>query len=396
MKELQRYNSVAISLHWLIAVLILALLAMGKYMTHLEVSDPLRYTVTQWHKSAGITVLLLASFRLIWRFTHKPPTLPQGTSRFAKAASHLAHMALYLLMVVIPVSGWVMVSASPLNIQTLLFGIVPWPHISYFTALPEREIVAEQAALTHLWLGNTIIFLVVLHTSAALFHQWIRKDRLISRMVISDFHRRSGDLGHGIVAGVLLAVAAGLFLTVTVNNQKVQTAGKDTATDLVAETSGNSSADQTLVAATVGFTAVQSGNLVVGEFTDVEVELSIDKQAPESSSLSATVMTGSVNSNDTQLDSTMVTRNWFGSKEFPHATFQSTGFEQTGDSNYLVTGELTIRDISNVVEFDLWLEEGIGSAEFPINRRDFGIGDGGQDEFVEAEVMVRFTVRDSG
>ena len=61
-----------------------------------------------------------------------------------------------------------------------------------------------------------------------------------------------------------------------------------------------------------------------------------------------------------------------------------------------MTGELTIRDISNVVEFDLWLEEGIGSAEFPINRRDFGIGDGGQDEFVEAEVMVRFTVRDSG
>lgn len=366
---------------------------MGKYMTHLEVSDPIRYTLTQWHKSGGITVLLLASFRLIWRFTHKPPALPAGTNQFEKFASHLTHMTLYLLMVVLPVSGWVMVSASPLDIQTVLYGVLPWPHISYFTAFPEREMIEGQAALVHLWLGNIILLLVVLHTSAALFHQWVHKDNLISRMVVSDFHRKSGDLGHGLVAGVLLAAAAGLFLTFTVKNQGVSIAVQGTA-DLVNET--NASTQQTPGPATVGFTAVQSGSPVIGEFTDVEVELFIDKQALESSSLSATVMTGSVKSSDTQLEATMVTRNWFASKEFPQATFKSSGFVQNNESNYLVTGELTIRGISHTVEFELLLEEGVGRGEFNIDRSDFSIGDGGQDHFVDKEVAVWFTVHDSG
>lgn len=386
MKEVQRYNSVAISLHWLIALFILGLLAMGKYMTHLEVDDPLRYTLTQWHKSFGITVLFLALFRVIWRFTHRPPALPDGTHRFEKLGSRLTHFALYLLMVVIPVSGWVMVSASPLNLETLLFGVIPWPHISYFTSLPEREQIAEQSALLHLWLGNITLLLVMLHTVAALFHQWVHKDNLISRMVVSDVHRKSGDLSHALVPGLLLAAAGGLFLTVSLNSQGVIPSAANNSED----PSGGSD-----VPSTVGFTATQSGDLLAGEFTDVKVELSLDEQAIESSTLSATVMTGSVFSNDAQLDATMVTSDWFASEEFPQATFQSSSFEKTGDTIYTVTGELSIRGNTHTVEFDLVLEDAVGHGEFIINRTDYGIGDGGQDEFVDQEVLLRFKVRNS-
>ena len=194
MQKIKRYTSVAISLHWLIAFFLIGLLAMGKYMTHLEEADPLRFTLTQWHKSFGITVLFLAVVRVLWRVTHKPPVLPVNTPRFESVASHATHVLMYLLMVVIPLSGWVFVSVSPLNLETLLFGAIPWPHISFLSSLPEKESLSVQAGQLHMWLANTLLLLVLLHTCAALFHQIVQRDRLLLRMWMSDSHRDSGDL----------------------------------------------------------------------------------------------------------------------------------------------------------------------------------------------------------
>lgn len=392
MKEVQRYTSVAISLHWLIALLIISLLAMGKYMTHLEIDDPLRYTLTQLHKSLGITVLLLAIFRLFWRLTHKPPALPDSATAFERFASHATHLMLYLLMVVIPVTGWVMVSASPLNIDTLLYGVVPWPHISFLTTAPDRETIAEQSALVHTWLGNGVLLLVLLHTVAALFHQWVRKDHLISRMMVSEVHQRSGDINHGLVAGVLMAAAGGVFLTSTIDGQ-IGISGS-----MLEDTNaGNSSAAETnsISPATAGFTTVQSGEPVIGEFGDVQAKLILDSENLQASSLMATVLTGSVKSNDAQLDATMVTSEWFASEQFPEAAFESTGFEQKGAALYAVTGDLTIRGNTNPVAFDLVLENELGSGEFTILRSEFGVGEDWQDEWVDEEVVIRFTVPNS-
>lgn len=392
MAEVQRYNSVAISLHWLIAFFIVSLLAMGKYMTHLEVDDPLRYTLTQLHKSVGITLLLLALFRVFWRLTHKPPALPESTTGFEKIGSQLTHAALYLLMVVIPVSGWIMVSASPLNMETVLFGVVPWPHISFLTTVSDREVVADRAVLIHTWLANGILLLVLLHTIAALFHQWVRKDRLISRMVVSSFHRNAGDLNNGLVAGVLIAAAGSVFLVSTMNTQSV--AGQGILGGVSAADTSEPAAATDRMPATAGFAAVQTGEPLIGEFGEVQATLKLDKQAPEASSLIAVVMTGSVKSNDAQLDATMVTADWFASEEFPESTFQSTGFEQTSESAYMVTGDLTLKGNTRSVQFELLLEDGVGGGEFTINRSDFGVGDDGQDDFVDDEVVIRFSVPD--
>lgn len=124
-----RYGDIAIIFHWLIALLIIGLLVIGKYMTGLEENDPVRYELTQWHKSFGIAVLLLSVSRLAWRFTHKPPPEPASLPRWQKHVSGLVHLALYALMLALPITGWIMVSASPLNIDTVLFGVIPWPHL---------------------------------------------------------------------------------------------------------------------------------------------------------------------------------------------------------------------------------------------------------------------------
>ena len=408
MQENKRYTSVAISLHWLIAFFLIGLLAMGKYMTHLDETDPLRFTLTQWHKSFGITVFFLAVVRVLWRFTHRPPALPVNTPHFQSAASHATHLLMYLLMVVIPVSGWVFVSVSPLNLETVLYGVVPWPHISFLSSIPEKEALSVQAGQLHMWLANTLLLLILLHVCAALFHQLVQRDRLLSRMWVSDGHRDARDLNHGIVAGFLLIFAGGLFLydstnqaesvnedVVSANDSGVSGAGESVTDSSSAASSANSNAvsGTASVPAQVGFTAIQSSAPLIGKFTEVSVDLFIDEANPERSTLSATVATASVSSGDSQLDGTMVTSGWFASDEFPEATFLSSTFEQIDNSSYRVTGDMTIKGTTREVEFVLLLEAGVGRGEFSIDRVDYGVGDQGQDEFVNPIVVIQFSVQ---
>ena len=126
------YHGIAIALHWVIALMILALLLVGNLMVRLEDADPLRYLITQWHKSIGVIVLLLVFLRLAWRATHRPPPLPDSLKPWESRAASLTHLLLYLLMLVLPLSGWIMVSSSPLEIPTLLFNGLQWPHLAPF------------------------------------------------------------------------------------------------------------------------------------------------------------------------------------------------------------------------------------------------------------------------
>ena len=385
--RLQRYNSIAISLHWLIAFFLIGLLAVGKYMTSLADTDPLRFTLTQWHKSFGIVVMLLATARIFWRLTHKPPALPLSTTAFERIASHATHLAMYLLMVVIPLSGWVMVSASPLNLKTELFGLIPWPHIEVFTNTPGK--LSERSVSVHIWLANTLLVLVCLHIVAALFHQFFRKDHLLQRMLVSESHRHNNDLSVALIPGVLLASAFGLYLFATIENRSSSDAVAAVTQAVNEGVAGNP------LESSVSFDAIQLGESVTGQFSEVEVQLTLDANNLDAATLSAVVMTASVGTGDSQMDGTIVTQDWFASEQYPQATFTSSSFEQIEAFVFRVTGVLTIREASNALEFDLVMRDGVGSGEFSINRSDFGIGDAGQDEFVEQEVSIRFEVQNA-
>lgn len=178
-----RYTPVAIAFHWGIAALVLAQLWLGWRMGRVEGMD--RFTLFQLHKSVGITVLVATLLRLGWRVTHPAPPYPATLSPRERRMATAAHWLFYAATLVLPLSGWVIVSASPLNLPTLLFKTVPWPHLPFVHALPvaARGRVAATAAGIHVWLAWSLLALIALHVAAALKHQFGGRDAVLWRML---------------------------------------------------------------------------------------------------------------------------------------------------------------------------------------------------------------------
>lgn len=169
-----RYARPAIALHWLMAWIIIALYFVGISIGDIPVG-PDRIMVVTWHKWFGVCVALLWLMRLAVRLTHTPPPPPTGSPAWQNTAAHLVHIALYVLMIAIPVSGWLMSSAKGFN--TTFFGLFDLPN------LVERDkTLAATLKDMHGLLANLLMILVVVHIGAALKHQFIDKDNLLDRM----------------------------------------------------------------------------------------------------------------------------------------------------------------------------------------------------------------------
>lgn len=170
-----RYTSPAVILHWLIALLIFVGFPLGVYMHDLPLS-PGKLQLYSYHKWIGITVLLLVGLRLAWRVTHAPPPLPGGIVGWERAASHAVHGLLYLLMIAIPLSGWLMSSAK--GFQTVWFGVLPLPDL-----LGKDKALGELLETVHKTFNFTMAGLVLAHAGAALKHHLIDRDDVLARML---------------------------------------------------------------------------------------------------------------------------------------------------------------------------------------------------------------------
>lgn len=177
-----RYHTVAIGLHWLIAAAIAANLILGSWMDDDALPKAVQFDLYQWHKSLGITVLLLSVARLLWRLGHQPPPPPDTMKSWEIWAARLTHVTLYALMIALPLTGWWIVSLSTLNIPTMLYGIVPWPHLPVeFVA--DRKEAAHTISELHEWLANLLLILIAAHIAAALKHHFINRDGVMWRML---------------------------------------------------------------------------------------------------------------------------------------------------------------------------------------------------------------------
>ncbi len=168
-----RYTTTAIALHWLLALAIVGAFSLGLYMAELPFS-PQRVKLYNWHKWAGVTILALSVFRLVWRLTHCPPAdapMPAWQQR----AAHLVHRGMYLLFFAVPLVGWAYSSAAGFPI--VWFGVLPLPDL-----LPVDKALAQAIKPVHGWLAWTLMVVVAAHVAAALKHQFIDRDRLIARM----------------------------------------------------------------------------------------------------------------------------------------------------------------------------------------------------------------------
>ena len=184
-----RYTAVAIILHWVMALGILALLALGLVMTHVHLPFARKFALYQLHKSIGITVLLAAFLRLAWRVFQRPPALPSHMPRLEQAAAHAGHLVLYVFLFALPLSGWALVSASVLHIPTHLYGVIPWPHLPVLSTLANKAPVEAALKAAHRYGAWTLLVIVVGHAAAALRHHFVKHDDVLLRM-LPRFRRR--------------------------------------------------------------------------------------------------------------------------------------------------------------------------------------------------------------
>jgi cytochrome b561 len=179
-----RYSRVAVVLHWLIAPLIVANVTLAWLVDSLP--DGWVRPVIDTHKSIGITVLGLALLRLLWRVGHAPPPLPVAYPRWERTVAHLAHAALYALIVAIPLSGWMHDSAwkDAASHPMLWFHWFEWPRIGLISRVDPaaKERLHTLFGQIHAALGYALYALVVLHVGAALKHQFVDKHAELQRM----------------------------------------------------------------------------------------------------------------------------------------------------------------------------------------------------------------------
>lgn len=170
-----RWGSVAIALHWILAALIFTQIALG-WMAVLWRLSPTKLDLFVWHKSLGMVTLALVAARIGWRLVSPSPSLPSGTPKFEAWAARTGHLLLYLLMIGLPLSGWLISSAS--NVPFKIFRQIPLPDL----VAPNEgiEVLSKQA---HLLMFIVLAVVVVLHIAAALRHHFWLRDEVLVRML---------------------------------------------------------------------------------------------------------------------------------------------------------------------------------------------------------------------
>lgn len=162
-------------LHWLSALVVLTTIPAGLIMIQQGISRPVQDALFLYHKNAGVIILLLVSARIVYRFIRPAPPLPDTVPDWQRVVSHAVHMLLYLLLIVMAVSGYVRVTAGgfPLEILDLL-GIG--------RPVPRSEAIAETAKSIHYYARYPLIALIALHLGAAAYHAIVLRDGVFSRM----------------------------------------------------------------------------------------------------------------------------------------------------------------------------------------------------------------------
>lgn len=181
-----RYHAVAIALHWLIAVALVATFPLGVYMADLPPS-PRKSALADYHRWIGVTVFALMAVRVAWRATHRPPPLP-ALPAWQRRAAAATHWALYALLLAIPLSGWLYSSAAGVTTTYLDLWRLPDP-------VGADEALAAALKLAHQALNFALLALVVAHVAAAVKHHFVDGDGLLARMLPRGYFGSSGSGG---------------------------------------------------------------------------------------------------------------------------------------------------------------------------------------------------------
>ena len=170
-----RWGAVSQLLHWLIVLLIVVQVTLGTWATDLPAGSK-KLGLLARHKSVGITILMLVSLRLLWRWANPTPALPPTLKTWEQTVARVTHVLLYLLLFAQPLSGWMMSSARGFPVSW--FGFFQLPDL-----VPKNKSLYEALLMTHSTLAWVLGAVVALHVAAALKHHFMLKDDVLRRML---------------------------------------------------------------------------------------------------------------------------------------------------------------------------------------------------------------------
>ena len=172
---IESWGTPAKLLHWIMAVLVLAQFALGWTAANWRLS-PLKLELFVWHKSVGILVLGLLLLRILWRLANPTPAMPADAPVWERRAARASHGLLYLLLIAMPVTGWIVNSAA--NIPFRIFWLIPLPAI-----VEPAERTADLAKWAHLMLFVALSATLLIHIGAALRHHYVKRNDVLARML---------------------------------------------------------------------------------------------------------------------------------------------------------------------------------------------------------------------
>lgn len=371
---MQRYNRVAMGLHWLIALAVVSNLALGWWMHEAMHDSALQALATQafqWHKSIGLSVLLLSLLRLFWRLAHPPPPLPAGMAGWERLVARLTHIGFYGLMLGLPLSGWLYVSTqwrgdAPLSVPTLWFGWLEIPHLFGLNQLSDalRSTWSQRLLQSHEILAYSMVGLLLLHVAAALKHQFYQRDDLLKRMWPTS--KRGAFTGVAVVLAIILLLAT--------TNQLGSRQADAAAAQIQSSTSGWQVQPQH---SHIEFSGEHASEPFRGQFGRWQVDLQLDPAQPEQSTLSARIYTASARNGNPLHEQTLPQGEWFNVAQHPYAHFESSQIQAMSDDRWAVYGQLSIKNHSQRVGpllLSLTPQQAQLEADLQIDRGDFDLG----------------------
>jgi cytochrome b561 len=184
--NVNRYTYTAVILHWLIALGLIFNIILG-ISTDFVADSNIRFVIDS-HKSIGITLLGFVLLRIIWRISHQPPSYPYQQPKIERVAASGTHIMLYVLMFMLPLSGWMHDSAwkAATEIKMHWFGLFEWPRIAMIMQLESglKEQLHSLLGGVHTWLSYMLYFLVSLHITAALKHHFSKNQPVRGRGIL--------------------------------------------------------------------------------------------------------------------------------------------------------------------------------------------------------------------
>ena len=411
------YSKTAMALHWLIAAALAFQFGLGEAFEHLP-RGKLLFDTAQFHKSIGITILILTLVRVAVRFT-KPRPAPMGDQGWAERLASITHMGLYAFMLLAPLSGWIMTTASKFAIPTYLFNVIPWPDFPFISGMEaaSKHNLHEVAKTAHEVIGKLGIALFVLHVIGALRHQFLLKEALIERMVPVQ-KRLTPIMGSALVVALAGSVAGIMVLgqqpgLVPAADAKRALSPSKPAADAIEvaptplpekQADLNPAVDEpkpedeaakvdpnAIPAGTaprwaiapggrLGFSTNWVGAAVDGRFSSWNGDIRFNPDDLAASRIKVTIDLASVDTGDGERDSTLKGADFFNTGAVGKATWTSSAIRKVSGNRYRADGTLSLRGASKSVPLAFTLDikgkQASARGTASLNRLAFGVGQG--------------------